>query len=263
MQRLVGAVLVGSAAAYVPAIHGAGLRPAQLQQSAWPTMSAITEEIWDIAPSVRVQGNTLKTWDIGDGSIERVQLAVKSDGRPVDADVQLWTTPSYIPTKFRVYTEDGALRPITAVIESPVSPKTVAVYNKAAMEFPFDATVANTGLSKAYDTHFAGVEANHVQGGKITSYTFGPEVDSIHVLLKTVERNMKAKIELTQGPNQVKQVIELYASKGYKNPFYAVIATPGEVSTVRVINQNTVEFPLDAWVLPYETASISQEVVMG
>ena len=74
---------------------------------------------------------------------------------------------------------------------------------------------------------------------------------------------MKAKIELTQGPNQVKQVIELYASVGYKNPFYAVIATPGAVSTVRVINENTVEFPLDAWVLPYETGSGSEDVVVG
>ena len=73
---------------------------------------------------------------------------------------------------------------------------------------------------------------------------------------------MKAKIELTQGPNQVKQVIELYASSGYKNPFYAVIATPGSNSALRVINQNNVEFPFDAYVLPYETEEVSS-VTMG
>ena len=66
---------------------------------------------------------------------------------------------------------------------------------------------------------------------------------------------MKALIEVTQGPNQVKQLIELYASVGYKNPFYAVIQTPGAYNAIRVINKNTVEFPFDAWVLPYETIS--------
>jgi hypothetical protein len=75
----------------------------------------------------------------------------------------------------------------------------------------------------------------------------------VQVLLKTDERNMKAKIELTQGPNQTKQVIELYASSGYKNPFYTIIQTPGSISTIRIINQNTVEFPFDCWCLPYKS----------
>ena len=54
-----------------------------------------------------------------------------------------------------------------------------------------------------------------MQGGQITSYTFPTEVESVQVLLKTYERNMKALIELTQGPNQVKHFIEVYASVGY------------------------------------------------
>ena len=40
----------------------------------------------------------------------------------------------------------------------------------------------------------------------------------------------------------------------YKNPFYCVIQTPGTGNAIRVINQNTVEFPFDAWVVPYEVA---------
>ena len=71
---------------------------------------------------------------------------------------------------------------------------------------------------------------------------------------------------VTQGPNQVKQLIELYASVGKKNPFYTVIQTPGSTSTLRVINQNTVEFPFKAWVLPYRTGpdiDLSQPVMGG
>ena len=198
---------------------------------------------------------------------QRVQLSLRSSGRPIDANVELWHTPSYIPTKFRIYTENGESRPVDAIIETPKHPKTVAVYNTGPGEFPFSANVANTGLDKAVKS-LAGEESRHVQGGQITSYTFGAEVDSVQICLTSAdvgERNIKAKIELTQGPNQVKQTVEMYCSSGYKNPFYIVMQTPGSVNTIRVINQNNVEFPFDAWVLPYETGSgdASQPVLGG
>lgn len=225
--------------------------------------SPLAEDIFKTSPAVKVQGETLKTWDIHETTTERVELAIRSDNRPIHANIELWQTPSYIPIKFRVYTEDGVLRPFNAVLETPIHPKTVAVYNTGSIEFPFDANVANTGLDKAYAS-LSDVQPELVQGGKISSYTFGSEVESVQVLLKTDSRNMKALIELTQGPNQVKQFVELYASSGYKNPFFCVIQTPGTNNAIRVINQNPVEFPFDAWVLPYETGSGSDSVpVMG
>ena len=226
--------------------------------------SPLDDNVWGLGPSKRVEGQTLKTWDIGDPSIERVQLSIKSDGRPMDADVQLWHTPAYIPTKFSIYSEDGKIRPVDVVIETPKHPKTVALYNTGPMEFPFEATVVNTGLDKAYKS-LADEPYEHIQGkGKIAAYTFGPEVESIQVLLKTDEKNMKAKIEITEGPNQVKQTIDLYASSGYKNPFYAVIHTPGfSNKSVRIINGNDLEFPFDAWCVPYETSEAPPMVTMG
>lgn len=247
------------AAPRVPATH-APSRAGVVRAS--ENSGPLLPDVWSKSPSVRVQGNTLKTWNIGVETIERVQLSVKSEGRPIDANIELWQTPSYTPTKFRVYTEDGKLRPVDAIIETPLHPKTVAVYNKASVDFPFDATVVKSGLASAHDSLLA-TTPEHVQGGMITSYTFGPEVKSVQILMKSDERNMKAKVELTQGPNQVKQFIEMYASKGYKNPFYAVIQTPGAYSTIRVINQNTVEFPFDAWVLPYETGDEAAAVDMS
>ena len=41
--------------------------------------------------------------------------------------------------------------------------------------------MANTGLDKAYASLPEGVEPEMVQGGRITSYTFGAEVDSVAV----------------------------------------------------------------------------------
>jgi len=270
LHRALVALLVGSAAAF--SLKGA----ARLTTSLRAPMGLLTmaedeaaaagplaSDIWTSSSSVKVQGSTLKTWDIGEEATQRVQLSLRSSGRPIDANVELWHTPSYIPTKFRIYTENGESRPVDAIIETPKHPKTVAVYNTGSMEFPFDATVANTGLGKAYDS-LSTVDGALVQGGQITSYTFPAHVESVQVLLKTNERNMKALIELTQGPNQVKQFIEVYASVGYKNPFYCVIQTPGSNNAIRIINQNTVEFPFDAWVLPYETgASTDADVVMG
>jgi len=235
-------------------------------RGAMPVMEAaagpLTDDIWTMSPSVKVQGNTLKTWDIGEETTQRVQVSINSEGRPIDANIELWHTPAYIPTKFRVYTEDGNKRPVNAIIETPKHPKTVAVYNTGSMEFPFNANVANTGLGSACDA-LAAVESQRVQGGALTSYTFGAEVESVQILLATDERNMNAKIELTQGPNQVKQIVDVYASKAH-NPFYCVIQTPGANNVIRVINQNTVEFPFNAWVLPYETGDGSDGMpVMG
>ena len=112
-------------------------------------MASPLADIAATSRAVRVEGDTLKTWDIGEEAIERVQLDITSDGRPCHADVQLWHTPAYIPTKFSVYTEDGNLRPVTTIIETPKHPKTVAVYNTGPQDFPFSANVANTLYQRA------------------------------------------------------------------------------------------------------------------
>lgn len=216
----------------------------------------------DKSKSVLVQGNTLKTWDVGEETVERVQLQITSGGRPVHSRVELWYTPAYVPSKISVYTEDGKYRPVDIIIETPKSPKTVAVYNTGSLDFPFTATVAHTGMDKAYYS-LKDITPEHVQGGRITSYTFGPEVEAVQILLTSKVNNLKAKIELTQGPNQVKQIVEIYSST-YKNPLYLVMQTPGANNAIRVINEHTVEFPFDAWVLPYKTAGTDASApVMG
>ena len=301
MKLAVAALLVGTAPS-TSAIKGPSPRCAApccaVSRSAAPRCAErppSLADIWDLSPPVRVEGNSLRTWNLDTEATARVQVSIRSAGRPIDTSVELWHTPSFVPTRCKVYCEDGSTHPFHTVIETPQHPKTVAVFNTEAQEFPLEVSVsADTGLGTAYES-LVGEHPTSVQGGEITSYTFGPEVESVQVLLTTIacayecehvkgmciglpcawhvqvllktdERNMKALIELTQGPNDDDQTIELYASDGRMHPFYTVLQTPGGGNTLRIINQNTVEFPFDAYVRSHEAVSgpaAEPEVVMG
>jgi len=199
-------------------------------------------------PTILVQGGSLKTWSYASPAVERLQVVLSTEGRPLDADIELWQGPDNTPCKMRVYVEDGSIRPFSAVIETPRGPNTVAIRNIGQIEFPLAACVAADDVDRPLPE--CASNSMTIQGGALRTYPFDPSVESVQVLLKTDGRPLNARIELLQGPNNNKQVIELYTEDGLDRPFLANIGTPGSGNVVRVVNTAPVEFPMTAAVVP-------------
>ena len=218
--------------------------------------------------NVLVQGGSLRTWSYRSPLVEQVQVVLATEGRPLDADIELWHGPDNTPCKMRVYVENGQLRPFSAVIETPRSPNTVAIRNIGQLEFPFAADVyANEVEGPSVDCVQS---STTIQGGALRTYPFDPMVDSVEVLLKTDGRPLHARLELLQGPNNNKQVIELYTEDGFDRHFFCILETPGSGNVVRCVNTAPVEFPMTAAVVPHsindqmaEGAVLGGDVVLG
>jgi hypothetical protein len=216
------------------------------------------KDVWETASPIIVQGGSLRTWSETTGAVQRVQVEMKTEGRPLNANVELWHGPDNTPLKMSIYCEDGGLRPFSAVIETPNGQNTVAIRNTGQMEFPLAAIMVPDVEDSAGRLLQAG-DLKTLQGGAMNTYPFDHSVASVQVLLKTGGRPLNARIELLQGPNNDKQCIDIYTEDGLERQFYAVIETPGTGNVVRIINTATVEFPLTASVQAYEVDAADNE----
>lgn len=203
----------------------------------------------DPAPIIPVQGGALRTWTYRSPSVQQVQVVLTTEGRPLDAVVELWRGSGDVPCKMRVYIEDGQLRPFNAVLATPGSPSTVAVRNVGELEFPFDAQVV--AQSVAHPSAECLTSVATVQGGATTSYQVDPNVESVQVLLMSEGMPLGARIELIQGPNTNRQVIELYTDDGRNKPISYLLQTPGYGSVVSITNTGPMEYPMNAAVVPH------------
>jgi hypothetical protein len=235
-------------------VTSTGGRPANpIDNSPGGMLALTTEEVWETLSPIKVQGGSLRTWSFTTPVIDSVQVHLKTEGRPLNANVELWQGPDNTPQKIAVYLEDGAVR---AVISSPGYQNSIAIRNTAQMEYPIfagvEANVKEAGNTMSLSQRLDQIATTKViQGGAVFTMPFSPSVASVQVLLKTDGRPLNARIELLQGPNNVKQVMEVYTEDGAERPFFTILETPGTGNVVRIVNTATIEFPISANVEPF------------
>ncbi|KAL1518627.1 hypothetical protein AB1Y20_002915 [Prymnesium parvum] len=193
----------------------------------------------------RVEGMSRKTWKFNDATRDRVHVALDSEGRPITADIQLWIGPDWTPFMLKAYSENGKLRPIQTLVGTRNKLAMIEVRNTAAHEFPFDAVsnYAEGPMQTLASTIPSSTEGTRVDGGALRSFPLNPTTKQLEVVLKTDGRQLNAKIELLNGPNNAKQTYEVFTNNGELNSLCVAFNTIDPSSTVRIVNLATLEFP--------------------
>jgi len=207
-----------------------------------------------VSPMMNVQGGSLRTYPTyGD----QVEVGVSSDGRPVDANIELWQGPGNTPFSMRVSGEDGYHRPISAVIpRGGAYSGTMAVRNTGPMEFPMRADVWGSDVNVYHPSPALDMHGQTIQGGgALRTYTFDGAVDTVQVMLKSEGLPIYATAEVLQGPNSNRQTIELYTDDGHNKPILYTMETPGYGTTISITNTGPMEYPLTASVVPVAVRS--------
>lgn len=257
-----------------PALFSFSQRPTSRYNTQEPNMEP-RQAWWDSTPTnARIQGGSRRTFEAPHDR-EMSHVFLETDGRPLDTEIELWDGPNNTPTRLKVYSEDGRLRPINAMIENPQKGyrgNTMSVRNIGAMEFPINAGVSNVGNNRGggsstqqfrNGSYLAESDLNgftrpspskkkgkRVQGGALETFPLDYSVEAVQVTLTTDGLPMNAKVELWGTSSHIKQVAEIYNDNGQSRPFAAIVDTPGGSNTIAIYNTGPMEYPISAIVEP-------------
>lgn len=243
-----------STSAFAPISNGATPSKTQLALGPDGKSVGVTSKTADwginqISPIVNIQGNTRHTWNMADNNKEVVQVAIQSAGRPLNADIQLWIGPDWTPVTLKAHSEDGKDYPIQTLVGTRNKAANLEIMNTGPHTMPIKAAVsyAIDPLASSRDRVADEVDGEYMDGGSVRHISFAPEIDQLQVLLKTSGKQLNAKIELLNGPNNVKQEFEIFTNNGELNSLFIVFDTPGEGNAIRVKNLATMEYPCELY----------------
>lgn len=214
-------------------------------------------DITNIGPNVSIQGQTRNTWSFEDASKEMVQVALQSTGRPINSDIQLWIGPNWTPVTVKVHSEDGKDYPVQTLVGTRNKVANLEIMNTGPYTMPVKAVAsyAIDPLASARDQITFVSEGRYMEGGSVYHHSFSSDIDQYQVLLKTEGKQLNAKIELLNGPNNIKMEYEVFTNNGELNSLFVVFECPGEGNAIRVKNLAPMTYPL----VVYESASKVRE----
>jgi hypothetical protein len=229
--------------------------------------------IWETDAPQTIQGASVKTWDFNCEHLEAVQVLLKTEGRPLKADIELWQGEN-APQKISVYSENGDTRPLSAFVATPYQGHTaIAVKNSGEGEFPMKACVEADVYQSG--NHLAGSRPGY--GNQLAKFTLQQlwekarpktvqgdgatyvvpleaNIQRVQILITSEKNPINARIEILEGPNNVKQVMEISTEDGKARPFFCVLDLPDPVLTnvMRVVNTGPFEFPIECRIEPFK-----------
>jgi hypothetical protein len=211
-----------------------------------------------ISPIQRIEGETRHAFGFSDNTRDTVQVAMHSpNNRPITSEINLWLGPNYTPYSLKCHSENGSEYPIQALVGTKKYAVNVEVKNVGPYTHPLNAACSYAIAPLAEVPKAIQFEkGTYIEGGAVKMQPFPAEVDQLQVLLKSDGKQLKAKIELLNGPNNVKQEYEVYASNGYATSLFVVFETPGAGNSIRVKNLASLEYPLDMYYRASQTGSI-------
>jgi hypothetical protein len=205
---------------------------------------------------INIQGGALRTWSCP-GSVDRLMVSMHTEGPPegfpLVAKIDLCQGPNNKPLEMKIKSGKGRLRPFRCVVETPGDGSSLFIRNTEDMTFPIVARVTSASEKEDADAQavltkdiYTMTDVKELQGGgAVLTWPFESHVKKVKVVVSTYGRPLNASIELVQGPNAVKYLIEIYTQDGMLRPFCTIIETPGAQNMVRVFTSSTLEFPVN------------------
>ena len=100
----------------------------------------VSKEIFEMRNPQIVQGNAVVAFPLPH-AVSSAKVVLRTDGRPLNAQVELVQGPNAPKVTIDLYTENGIDRPFCAVIPTPGAENVIRVINTAPIEFPMTVCV--------------------------------------------------------------------------------------------------------------------------
>lgn len=254
-----------------PGVGGSLSKPPNLVPD-MDSSELVAMDMFPVYPSLEtVQGGgTVRTYKMPLWA-DKCQMLFTTDGRPMKAEANLWLGPLRVVHTLKIDMENGAKTPYQATISFKKFGQVLKVSTSDSLEFPMLAGVYVPNPERAADLHQNTIDVfksaspeqkKRIQGGStlggggaVRYWQIPPEVQSVQLLgwSKDVgKKSFKLKIEVLQGPNNIKQGFFLQCG-GSTQPYHSVIQTPGPGSVIRITNEKFLEDGLvEVAIVPYE-----------
>lgn len=221
----------------------------------------ITNQMPNDRKTLHIQGGALKTCRMHE-SVDRLSLSLTTNGNQLNSDIYLWDGPNECPQKISVYLENGQMHPFYATIENSDKASVIAVRNTGQITFPLiadhlfksnDSESTNATLNNPAYALSSTHKNSFVQHGGTFTAKLTDFDEWVEVAILNDGRPMNARVELMNGPYDVREIIEVTCQDGKKYPFYTVLQIHGDC-TLRIMNTASADFPFRVAVVSHSSS---------